>query len=81
MRQFELSLPFLLPIFLFRLRKLTDEKMFLSISRDLSTDKHKKVIERLTDSMESDKSPKMKQSNQNSPNGPPRRKFDLMSIS
>ena len=51
--------------------------MFLPISRDLSTDKHQKVIERLSDSMVSDKNPKMKNSNQNSPNGPSRKKLTL----
>ena len=71
----------LFPIFLFRITTVRDWKMFLPISRDLSTDKHQKVIERLSDCMLSDKSPKMKNSNQNSPNGPPRKNFDLMSIS
>ena len=51
--------------------------MFLPISRDLSTDKHQKVIERLPDSIERDKSPKMKNSNQNSPNGPSRKILTL----
>jgi len=71
----------LFPILLLHIMTVRDWKMFLPISRDLSTDKHQKVIERLSDSMMSNKSPKMKTSNQNSPNGPPRKNFDLMSIS
>ena len=51
--------------------------MFLPISRDSSSDKHQKMIERLSDSMKSDKNPKMKNSNQNSPNGPPRKILTL----
>ena len=51
--------------------------MFLPISRELSTDKHQQVIERLLDSMKSDKSPKIKNFNQNSPNGPPRKNLTL----
>ena len=51
--------------------------MFLPISRELSTDKHQKVIERLIDSMKSDKIPKMKNFNQNSTNGPPRKILTL----
>ena len=54
-----------------------DEKMFLTVSRDLSTDQHQKGIERHPDSTVSDKSPKMKISNKNSPNGPPRKILTL----
>ena len=67
----------LLPIFLFRIMTVRDWKMFLPISRELSTDKHQQVIERLLDSMKSDKSPKIKNFNQNSPNGPPRKNLTL----
>ena len=67
----------LFPILLLHIMTVRDWKMFLPISRDLSTDKHQKVIERLPDSIERDKSPKMKNSNQNSPNGPSRKILTL----
>ena len=67
----------LFPIFLFHIMTVRDEKMFLTVSHDLSTDQHKKGIERLSDSTLSDKSPKMKNSNKNSPNGPPRKFLTL----
>ena len=54
-----------------------DEKMFLTVSRDLSTDQHQKGIERLPDSTLSDKSPKMNSFNQNSRSGPPRKILTL----
>ena len=55
--------------------------MFLTVSRDLSTDKQFKGIERLSNSTLSDKSAKRKNSNHNFSNYALRKKIDLLSIS
>ena len=49
-----------------------DEKMFLTVSRDLSTDIHQKDPKPLSHSTLSDKSPITNKLNQNSSNGPMR---------
>ena len=62
----------LLPIYLFRIMTVRDEKMFLTVSRDLSTDRHQKDPKPLSHSTLSDKSPITNKFNQNSSNGPMR---------
>ena len=62
----------LLPIYLFRIMTVRDEKMFLTVSRGLSTDRHQKDPKPLSHSTLSDKSPITNKFNQNSSNGPMR---------
>ena len=61
-------------IFLFQIVTVRDVKIFLTVSRDLSTDKQQRGIEHLSKSTWSDKSPKKECLNSNCWNGP-RRKF------
>ena len=69
---FRSFLVFLFPIFLFHNMTVRDEKMFLTVSRDLSTDRHQKDPKPLSHSTLGDKSLITNKFNQNSSNGPMR---------
>ena len=58
-----------------------NEKLFLTVSRDLSTDKQQRGIERLINSTLSDKRLKTTESNHKLSNETVRKNFDLMEIS
>ena len=75
---------FLLPIFLFIVEQYEEkmnEKMFLTVSRDSSTDKQQRLMWSLSDSTLSDKRVQNQNSNHNFSNETRRSNFDLMSIS
>ena len=75
---------FLLPIFLFIVEQYEEkmnEKMFLTVSRDSSTDKQQRLMWSLSDSTLSDKRVQNQNSNHIFSNETRRSNFDLMSIS
>ena len=72
---------FLLAIFLFYYRTVWSEKMFLTVSRDSSTDKQQRLMWSLSDSTVSDKRVQNQNSNHKFSNETRSSNFDLMSIS
>ena len=68
-------------IFFFHIMTVRDVKMFLAISRDLSTDKQNKIHRWIKNSTCSDKSHSKKNLDQNSGNGVGIANLDLLSIS